>query len=383
MPDAMPEFVAGIDLCQAFYHQAVRPVLERHAPGLAHAAALVGYGSDVLGYDTPVSRDHMWGPRLVLFLPPEGFDEHRAALHEALRHELPARFMGYSTHFGRPDAEGVRVQSEQEHGPVEHLVFFRTLEQFWQQELGISPGQPLTPADWLTFSQQQLLSVTAGRVYHDQIGLEEARRRFQWYPRDVWLYLLSAQWALIGQEEAFLGRTAQVGDELGARIVAARMVEKLMRLCFLMERSYAPYSKWFGTAFARLACAQRLQPLFAQVLAAGSYPEREPPLAEAYRLVAEMHNQLEVTAPVEAVLRTYSGWHLHFAGKQVTPEKDTRPFLVLYAPRFCEALRAAIHDPAVLALIPDLGGVNQFMVESSDALQSALFTRRLADDLVK
>ena len=379
----MADFIAGLDLCEAFYHEAVRPVLDRHAPGLTHSAALVGYGSEVLGFDTPVSRDHMWGPRVVVFLPPAGFDARRAALHEALRHELPVQFRGYSTHFGKPDAEGVRTRGGVQQGPVEHLVFFRTIERFWQQELGISPSAEISPADWLTLSQQQLLGVTAGRVFYDALGLEDARRRLAYYPHDVWLYLLAAQWALIGQEEAFIGRTAQVGDELGARIVTARMAEKLMRLCFLIERRYAPYSKWFGAAFSRLACAPQMQPLLAAALAANSYPECEPPLATAYGMVAEMHNALGVTPPVEVVLRTYSGWHLHFAGKLPTPETDTRPFQVLYAPRFSDALRAEIHDSAVLALIPNLGGVNQFMVESSDALQSIPFTRRLADDLIK
>ena len=378
----MPQFIAGQDLCEAFYWQAVRLVLDRHAPGLVHSAGLVGYGSDVLGYDNAVSTDHMWGPRAVIFLPPEGFAEQRAALHEALRHELPPTFMGYSTNFGKPDAEGIRVRSEGAGGPVEHLVFFRTIERFFEQELAFNPVHEPTPADWLTFSQQQLLCVTAGRIFHDGLGLQAARQRFAWYPHDVWLYMLAAQWSLIGQEEAFQGRTAQVGDELGSRILAARMVEKLMRLCFLMERTYAPYSKWFGAGFARLKCAPALQPLLAGVLAGGSYGEREPYLAAAYRCAAEMHNALGITPPVETILRTYSGWHLHFGGQQVTPESDTRPFLVLYAPRFVEALRAAITDPAVLALTPHLGAVNQFMVESSDALQNNQFIRRLADDLI-
>lgn len=378
----MTAFIPGLDLCEAFYHQAVRPVLLRHAPRLPHAAALVGYGSEVLGFDTPVSRDHMWGPRAVIFLPEEDFAARSAALHEALRRELPPVFMGCSTHFGRPDAEGIRTAGEAGGGLVEHLVQFRTLESFWQAELGFSPFAEPAPADWLTFSQQQLLAVTAGRVFHDALGLEDARQRFAWYPRDVWLYLLAAQWALIGQEEAFLGRTEQVGDRLGARVLAARMAGNLMRLCFLMERRYAPYSKWFGTAFARLRCAPHMAPLLEAVLAAPTYAEREPPLAAAYRLAAEMHNALGLTAPVEPVLRTYSGWHLHFAGKQPTPETDTRSFLVLYAPRFVQALRAAVSDPAVLALLPNLGGVNTFLVESSDALQSTRFTRRLADDLV-
>src|SRR4029453_11518452 len=42
------------------------------APGLAgvpHAAALLGNGSEVLGYDDEVSTDHDFGPRVQVFLP--------------------------------------------------------------------------------------------------------------------------------------------------------------------------------------------------------------------------------------------------------------------------------------------------------------------------
>ncbi len=47
----MPEFIPGLKLCEAFYWQAVRPILDAAFPGLAHTSALIGYGSDVLGYD--------------------------------------------------------------------------------------------------------------------------------------------------------------------------------------------------------------------------------------------------------------------------------------------------------------------------------------------
>jgi hypothetical protein len=47
----MPEFISGLALSEAFYREAVRPLLAEHFPGLPHAAALVGWGSDVVGYD--------------------------------------------------------------------------------------------------------------------------------------------------------------------------------------------------------------------------------------------------------------------------------------------------------------------------------------------
>ncbi len=74
----MPEFIPGLQLSQAFYWEAVRPILDAHFPNLPHAAALLGYGSDVIGLDTPVSRDHGWGPRLILFLAPDDFPAHPA-----------------------------------------------------------------------------------------------------------------------------------------------------------------------------------------------------------------------------------------------------------------------------------------------------------------
>lgn len=58
----------GLDLCRVFSFEAVQPILERVFPGLRYAAARVGPGSDVLGFDTARSVDHDWGPRLELFL---------------------------------------------------------------------------------------------------------------------------------------------------------------------------------------------------------------------------------------------------------------------------------------------------------------------------
>ena len=64
----MVEFVPGLTLAELFYKEAVSPVLLKHFSRLRYSAALIGHGSEVLGFDTERSTDHHWGPRVQLFL---------------------------------------------------------------------------------------------------------------------------------------------------------------------------------------------------------------------------------------------------------------------------------------------------------------------------
>jgi hypothetical protein len=61
--------VKGLELSRSFHDELVGPILAGEFPGLPYSAALTGYGSDVIGFDDDISRDHNWGPRMVLFLP--------------------------------------------------------------------------------------------------------------------------------------------------------------------------------------------------------------------------------------------------------------------------------------------------------------------------
>jgi hypothetical protein len=143
----MPGFVGGLELSGLFYREAVRPILESAFPGLNHSAALIGYGSEVLGYDTARSTDHEWGPRLLLFLSEGEYRTHAGRVVEALRHGLPQEFMGHPTHFGEPDAEGVRLPQRRTSGPVDHKVEVHTVRGFFVSWTGLDPREDLTPTD--------------------------------------------------------------------------------------------------------------------------------------------------------------------------------------------------------------------------------------------
>jgi hypothetical protein len=52
----------------------------------------------------------------------------------------------------------------------------------------------------------------------------------------VWLYVLASDWAKLGQELPFIGRAGSRGDDLGSRVITARLTRVSMHLGFMLER---------------------------------------------------------------------------------------------------------------------------------------------------
>jgi hypothetical protein len=343
----------GIELSEGLYEEAVEPILRDAFPGLRHAAARIGSGSEVLGFDTSRSADHEWGPRLEIFLTAEDQAQHGAAVRRTLAERLPKEIRGWPTHFEESDDPLDPVGRMQlTDGPVNHRVDVYDVDGWVAEQLGVrSAGAELTTREWLAMPQQRLAETTGGAVFHDGLGaLTDVRRRLAWYPGQVWRYLLACQWQRISQEEAFVGRCAEVGDDIGSAVVAARLVRDLMRLCLLLERRYAPYSKWLGSAFRRLRVAKSLEPALRGALAATDFRTRETHLCDAYESVAALQNASGLSAPVDPKRRPY----------------HSRPFQVLRAERFAQALAETITDPDLrtLALV---GSVDQW-ADSTDLL---------------
>lgn len=330
-------FLPGLELSERFYREAVEPLVRARFGEVPHSAARIGAGSEVLGFDTERSADHEWGPRLQLFLDPD--DTRADDIRTALAEHLPKTFLGYPTHFAETEDEGVGRMALTD-GPVRHRVDVTDAGTWFDRQLGFDPRGGVTVRDWLSAPTQRLAETTAGAVFHDGLGvLTAAREALRWYPDDVWRHVLACQWSRIAEEEAFVGRCGEVGDELGSAVVAARIVRDLMRLRLLVDRRYPPYGKWLGSAFARYT---DLVPVLRAVLASTDWHSREDHLATAYEHVAAACNSLGLAATVDPTTRPY----------------HSRPFRVLRADRFTSALRAAVTDPAVAAL-PLTGTVDQ------------------------
>lgn len=251
MATVADRFVSGLDLSRRLYGF-VQPLLAKHYPGLPHSAALLGDGSEVLGFDTERSTDHDWGPRLQIFLHPNDVLRHVGDIGTLLSQRLPKSLLGYPTNFVTPGDGRTRHLAVTDE-PVSHGIEITDLGSWFRRTLGFDPRTSISALEWLATPTQSLAATTGGAVFHDGLGeLEAARTTLTWYPTDVWRYVLARQWQRIAERESFVGRCGEVGDELGSSLVAAQLVRELVRLRLLQERVWAPYDKWLGTTFAQL-----------------------------------------------------------------------------------------------------------------------------------
>ena len=117
----------GAELARGFFASVVEPLLSRAVPGLRYAAARLGSGSDVLGLDDEMSRDHDWGCRLTLlaWYPPDVERYVLAAGWQRLCQSLP--MVGRAAEAG--DELGSRLLSAGLAGDLLQLAF--TLSRRW------------------------------------------------------------------------------------------------------------------------------------------------------------------------------------------------------------------------------------------------------------
>ena len=339
-------FIPGLELARAFFFDCVAPAVDQLDPGLRYGAALIGEGSEVLGYDTPVSTDHDWGPRVQLFVAAEDFAQASANIPPLLDGLLPSRFRGWPVAFPDRDRPNRVDRGARAAGSGAHGVEVHDLAAWVQRRLGVAVGPKVPPpaADWLGIPEQALLSITAGAVFRDDLGaLAALRDQLAWFPRDVWLFKLGCQWERVGEEAAFVGRCGDVGDEIGSRIMAGRLVRDAMRIAFFMERRYAPYPKWFGRAFSELAIADRLTTQIERALAASDWRSRERHLNDVLLSLAQQHAEMDLPGQFSPEVSRYHG----------------RAYRVINAHDIAAAIFKAIQEPAIRDL-PRIGAVDQF-----------------------
>ena len=328
-------FIKGLDLNRGYYRDIVKPILEQHFPGLPYTAALIGYGSDVLGMDTAISMDHNWGPRMLIFVDDKGLIPE---IDKCLGEHLPFQYKFYPTNFTDPRYDATQSMVSTDKKPVRHLIEICTLEDYLREKYALEKNVNLSHVEWLALADQQLLELTSGEVFHDGLDrLNSIREELAFYPEDICKLRLAVLWDYISNKEAFVGRCLALEDHAGIKINAGRLVNYLMKIFFYLERKYIPYSKWFGSAFRKLEISASAYPLVMDALNENNPAKIEERLNALYTLAVERHNAAAWLPPIDNKIRDYFN----------------RPYSVIFAETIVKKIMESIKDPEIKSL--DLG----------------------------
>jgi hypothetical protein len=233
--------------------------------------------------------DHNWGPRLQLFINEKELIEE---LNGYLCSELPFHYKNFPVNFSKPDYDNAVNMKSIDKLPINHLIEITTFEDYLNNRYSIDKINNFQNNDWLGFSDQNLLEITSGLVFHDGLNkVNKTREELKFYPLDICRLRMAVLWNYIWNKEAFIGRSIATNDYVGLKINASRIVNYLMKILFYLEKRYIPYSKWFGSAFAKLTAYNGINDLVINLLKENIPENIENNLCLLYEKVLERNNK--------------------------------------------------------------------------------------------
>jgi len=237
----------GLEISEKYYEEYGAPMMEELFPSLVSRAAigLAGEGSECLGFDDDVSRDHDFEPSFCIWLTDEDYEKYSFALSRAYA-SLPKEFMG------------LRRASDSPTGGARRGVL-RTSD-FYRRFLG-SDKAPSSAAHWLSVPEHSLRAVTSGKVFCDELGEFSAVRSelLKGYPEDVRLKKLAAALIMSAQSGEYnYSRCLAHGDTGAAQLAIFTFVKNIIASIYLINNAYMPFYKWAYRGMSDLAELSKL-----------------------------------------------------------------------------------------------------------------------------
>ena len=240
----------GIEIAERFYEQYGAPMIHECFPQLEGivAVGLAGSGSECMGYDDHISRDHDFEPGFCIFLPDESVVDAKTAFElERAYAKLPREFCGVSVSAAAPVGGRRR-------GVIR-------ISDFLLDKTGTPDGE-LTLGDWFFVPEQSLSEAAGGKIFRDDDGYFTAvRKKLAYLPEDVRLKKLAGELLLMGQSGQYnYGRCIARGERAAAQLAVGEFVKSALHAAFLLNKKYLPYYKW---SFRGLSGLERLSELYA------------------------------------------------------------------------------------------------------------------------
>ena len=230
----------GLELSRQYYEAFGREMLTRF-PELEkeYAVGLAGRGSECFGFDDEISRDHDFGPSFCIWLRREAYERFGDRL-QAAYDAMPRDFSGFPG----------RIMEETGHGRVGVLC----IEDFYYGLLG-TDRVPQTNSEWLALQDENLATATNGEVFEDRLGLFSRIREglLAYYPEDVRLKKIAARMAKAARAGQYnYERAMRRGERVAAELFLHEFIKEIMSLVYLLNRTYAPFTKWMHKGMEKL-----------------------------------------------------------------------------------------------------------------------------------
>jgi hypothetical protein len=278
-----------IEISRDFYFEIVHPILMREFPEETTQSAfgLFGYGSEALGMDDDLSRDHHWGVRTDGLVPDAIPPARREEIQRTVQAKLPPSFRGHALREGHLAGAGLALDG---------------LQAFLTRTIGLD-HIPRTYSEWLQVPEEEIIHVTNGEVWHDPSGRFTAvRQAFEsHYPEPVRRRRI-AHWCryFSGMGTYALKRALLRDNQFYAATAFGKAIRWGVQLAFLLERQYFSYDKWLMQFLPRLPrLGEPLLPLVQEAVRLSTSWERKLDLLD------EMADRLDATMVTDGLIQPH------------------------------------------------------------------------------
>ena len=257
----------GLEIAQEFYTQWGKVQLAKSFPELANRVA-VGkiFGSDALGADDDVSKDHAWGPQFTIFLSGADYQDYGEDLAALMNETAPNPWNGYRL-AGAGD-KSVNVESIPDW--IQTWIGFTekpTKDEDWHFIVreGRDGGANRTRESILYFLRH-------GMIWFDGSGeMSDWRKTLYFYPDGIWTLRLAEELFRVFHygEYNFVQRVANRNEPLATAICIGEFVSSVMQTLLLLNRDYTPYWKWLAHEFRKLEEARIYGPKLEELVSMG------------------------------------------------------------------------------------------------------------------
>ena len=189
--------------------------------------ALVGVGSECLGFDDEISEDHDFSSQCQLFLDDSDYKTYKSDLESSLK--IFCKDLESLT----SNLKDVNVEIM----PISNFYKYYTLFE----------NGPKTESEYRKVPMDLLCVATNGKVFLDNLGkFSEIRNRLlNFYPEDIRLKKIAFQLNKMAQSGQYnYSRMIKRGDTVSANIAQGEFVKHYLEFVHLLNKKYMPFYKW-------------------------------------------------------------------------------------------------------------------------------------------